>query len=140
MTGCNNNMEIFFRINKSINDDDSMVMVILNNTIFHFFTYSQTIKQSKINSYVDLKLHEHRYYYDEEVKELQIICKKIVEEIKKGNLDHEILSYQKKYNLDECNFTKDDLLELMLHLLHLCRTVLMTNRLLTAYCLQSDDI
>ncbi|WP_214484944.1 hypothetical protein [Bacillus sp. SM2101] len=117
-----------------------MVMVILNSTILQFFEHSRIIRQSNLKSYIVLKLHEQRNYYDEEIKELLIICNNILEEIKKGNFDNEVFTFHKKYKIDTQFFTIDDHLEFILHLLHLCKTVLMTDRLLTANCLLSDAI
>lgn len=87
-----------------------------------------------------IKIDDTIYFYEEEVQEIREISKALLNELKRGSLDHEIVEYRQQYGMSENDISKEDLIELAWHLCHLCDTTLSTEKLLMVYGLAFDWI
>lgn len=126
-------LEIVFHVIKNVNSDLSMIRLSIHGVIVHFLKQYEHRINVDLSKLLKIKVDDFIYFYEEEVQEIREISKDLLNELKSGRLDHEIVEYRQQYGMNEDDISKEDLIELALHLCHLCDTTLSTGKLLMAY-------
>jgi hypothetical protein len=126
-------MGIVFHLTKNVNSDLSMIRLSIHGVIFRFLKQYEHRINVDLSKLLKIKVNDFIYFYEEEVQEIREISKDLLNELKSGRLDHNIVEYRERYGLTEDDISKEDLIELALHLCHLCDTTLSTGKLLVAY-------
>jgi len=115
--------ELRFGLVKNINQDFSLINLIISEVILKFLIQYQSELNINIDKFTQIQSEEVRYLYREEVEELRDFAHKALNSFG-GNFNTIVQDYRNKLNLSENEFSQDDVSEVFHHLIHLCNTAI----------------
>jgi hypothetical protein len=121
-----------FRLVRNVNEDSSIIQLVIPSVFLKFLNQYSPYIPTDLSILLNIKFDDVRHFYNEEVEELHNVSCSLLKHLQTKELRPLVQEYREHYGLDEEHITEDDLIELALHLQHLCDVALRGNKLLVA--------
>jgi hypothetical protein len=131
-------LELRFGLVRNVNDDSPIIQLVIPSVFLKFLNRYSPCIQTDLSILLNIKFNGVRHFYNEEVKELYNVSCSLLKNLQTKEFCSLVQEYREHYGLNEEHITEDNLIELALHLQHLCDVSLRGNKLLVA-CGGYDD-